>query len=310
MPAHSQRHGVVLGIASLAAFMASLDVFIVNVAFNDIGRDFSGASLSELSWVLNAYAIVYAALLVPAGRMADRYGRKGGFLAGLAVFTASSAACAASAGVWWLVAFRVLQAAGAAVLTPASLGLVVASAPPERRARSVRIWAATGALAAALGPAVGGMLVEASWRWVFLVNVPVGVRWPLSRPRYGCRIRATIGHPHARRHRRPPTRGRIGVADARLVGGSRLGLGARAGRMSLGGVPVLGWPGSSPARPGTSSRHRACADPGARLRLGQRDGPAVRRALRRLTADDPSCGCSRCGTTRPSRPASRLRPGR
>ena len=169
------RPGLVLLILSGAAFMASLDVFIVNVAFDDIGADFTGATLSQMSWILNAYAILYAALLVPAGRIVDRYGRKGGFLLGLAIFTAASAACAAAQGVWWLVAFRALQALGAAILTPASLGLVVATLPPERRARSVRIWAATGALAAAFGPAVGGLLVEASWRWVFLVNVPVGV---------------------------------------------------------------------------------------------------------------------------------------
>ncbi|WP_375501298.1 MFS transporter [uncultured Jatrophihabitans sp.] len=175
MPKSSQRPGLILTVLSLAAFMASLDVFIVNVAFDDIGHDFSGTTLSQLSWVLNAYAIVYAALLVPAGRIADRYGRKGGFLVGLAVFTVASAACAASDGIWVLVACRVLQAAGAALLTPASLGLVVAATRPEERARAVRIWAATGALAAALGPAVGGILVEASWRWVFLVNVPIGI---------------------------------------------------------------------------------------------------------------------------------------
>jgi EmrB/QacA subfamily drug resistance transporter len=175
MVSRSQRSGLVLVVASAAAFMASLDVFIVNVAFDQIGADFSGATLSELSWVLSGYAIVYAALLVPAGRIADRYGRKGGFLFGVAVFTAASAACAVSDGVWWLVGWRVVQAAGAAVLTPASLGLVVASASPAHRERSVRMWAATGALAAALGPAVGGVLVEASWRWVFLVNLPVGV---------------------------------------------------------------------------------------------------------------------------------------
>lgn len=169
------RPGAVLAVLSLAAFMASLDVFIVNVAFDAIGKDFHGSSLGQLSWVLNAYAIVYAALLVPAGRIADRYGRKGGFMIGLALFTAASAACAASDGIWLLVAFRVAQAAGAALLTPASLGLVIASAPAEHRARSVRIWAATGAIAAAFGPVVGGLLVEASWRWVFLVNVPVGV---------------------------------------------------------------------------------------------------------------------------------------
>lgn len=175
MQKRSQGSGTVLAILSLAAFMAALDVFIVNVAFDDIGHDFRGASLSDLSWVLNAYAIIYAAMLVPAGRIADRYGRKGGFLVGLALFTAASAACAAAGGIWWLVAFRAIQAIGAAVLTPASLGLVVATSLPEHRARSVRIWAATGALAAALGPAVGGMLVELSWRWVFIVNIPIGV---------------------------------------------------------------------------------------------------------------------------------------
>jgi EmrB/QacA subfamily drug resistance transporter len=195
------RAGVVLIVLSLAAFMASLDVFIVNVAFDAIGDDFHGVKLSELSWVLNAYAIVYAALLIPGGRIADRYGRKGGFLFGLALFTVASAACAASGGIWWLVAFRVLQAAGAAILTPASLGLVLASAEPEHRPRSVRIWAATGALAAALGPVVGGVLVELSWRWVFLVNVPVGivalvaaVRWvPRSRDESVTRLPDLLG---------------------------------------------------------------------------------------------------------------------
>src|SRR6476619_3362731 len=98
--------GLVLGVLSLAAFMGSLDVFIVNVAFHAIGADFEDASLSQLSWVLNAYTIVFAALLIPAGRIADRYGRKGGFLLGLGVFTAASAACAATDGIWWLVAFR------------------------------------------------------------------------------------------------------------------------------------------------------------------------------------------------------------
>ena len=201
MPNQSQRPGVVLAIASLAAFMASLDVFIVNVAFDAIGADFHGATLSQLSWVLSAYAISYAALLVPAGRIADRYGRKGGFLLGLALFTLSSVACAVSPGVWWLVGFRVAQAAGAALLTPASLGLVVASAPLEHRARAVRTWAATGALAAALGPAVGGVLVEASWRWVFLVNLPVGLaafvaatRWmPRSRDESVTRLPDVLG---------------------------------------------------------------------------------------------------------------------
>ena len=169
------RPGRVLVVTSAAAFLASLDLFVVNVAFRDIGRDFHGTSLSDLSWVLNGYAIVYAALLVPLGRLADRTSRKAGFLAGLALFTAASAGCAAAPDLRLLVAARVLQAVGAAALTPTSLALLLSAFPTERRARAVRVWAAGGALAAAAGPVVGGVLVQASWRWVFLVNVPVGL---------------------------------------------------------------------------------------------------------------------------------------
>jgi len=177
------RHGAVLGVLSVAAFMASLDLFIVNVAFPDIARSFHGSSLSNLSWVLNGYAVLYAALLVPLGRLADRYGRLAGFLGGLFVFTAASAACAASQNLWSLVAFRGLQAVGAAALTPTSLGLLLAATPNEKKVRAVRTWAAIGALAAALGPPIGGLLVEASWRWIFIVNVPVGLLglWAASR---------------------------------------------------------------------------------------------------------------------------------
>ena len=149
------------------------------MAFDDIGRDFAtrgdAPSLSQLSWILNAYAVLFAALLVPMGRLTDRYGRKAGFVAGIALFTAASAACALSTGVWELVAFRGLQAVGAAAMTPASLGLLLAALPPERKAPAARLWATTGALAAAFGPAVGGGLVQLSWHWAFWINVPIGV---------------------------------------------------------------------------------------------------------------------------------------
>ena len=162
-------------IVCAGVVLASLDLFIVNVALPDIARDFGGAGLGELSWVLNGYAIVYAALLVLFGRLADRHRRDLGFLLGVAVFTVASAACAAATSVTMLVAFRLVQAAGAALLTPTSLSLVLATYPPERRHGAVRSWTATAGLAAALGPVVGGLLISASWRWVFLVNVPIGI---------------------------------------------------------------------------------------------------------------------------------------
>ncbi|WP_149261012.1 MFS transporter [Actinomadura sp. K4S16] len=169
------RRGPVLAVLSVASFMAGLDLFIVNVAFTDIGRDFAGESMADLSWVLNGYAIAFAALLVPLGRLADRYGRKAGLVLGLTVFTLASQACAAAPSLWWLVAFRVVQAAGAAALIPTSLGLLLSAFPAERRGGAVRIWSAASAIAAAAGPAVGGVLVDASWRWVFEVNVPIGI---------------------------------------------------------------------------------------------------------------------------------------
>jgi EmrB/QacA subfamily drug resistance transporter len=156
-------------------FMASLDLFIVNIAFPDIQREFAGTSLADLSWILNAYAIVFAALLVPAGRISDRAGRKRGFLFGLSLFVAASALCAAAPSVELLVAARVLQAAGGAFMVPTSLGLLLPEFPPAQRATAVGAWAAVGGVAAAAGPPLGGLLVEASWRWVFLVNLPIGL---------------------------------------------------------------------------------------------------------------------------------------
>jgi EmrB/QacA subfamily drug resistance transporter len=155
--------------------MASLDLFIVNVALPQIARDLHEPSLGALSWVLNGYAIIYAALLVLFGRLADQRNRKRGFLLGVAIFTIGSAACGAAASVPMLIGFRLVQAAGAALLTPTSLGLVLASYPAERRGGAVRAWTAVGGMAAALGPVIGGLLVAASWRWVFFVNVPIGL---------------------------------------------------------------------------------------------------------------------------------------
>jgi MFS family permease len=155
---------LVLAVLATASFIAQLDVWITNVGFAEIGRGVGEESLSNLSWVLSAYAIVYAALLVPAGRLADRFGRKGAFLLGLTLFTAASLGAGLSSNVWVLVGFRVLQAAGAAVLTPSSLGLVLTSAPAEKIQKYVQIWITTASLSAIFGPLLGGLLIEVSWR--------------------------------------------------------------------------------------------------------------------------------------------------
>jgi EmrB/QacA subfamily drug resistance transporter len=174
---------VVLVVVSVAAFLASLDLFIVNIAFPVIRAAFPGGDLAALSWILNGYTVAFAALLAPAGRLADRYGRRLVFLIGVAVFTVGSAACALAASVPLLVTFRVLQAVGAALVMPTSLALLLAAFPPARRAMAVSVWAAVGGAAAALGPPLGGLLAHLSWRWVFLVNVPVGVLALVAGPR-------------------------------------------------------------------------------------------------------------------------------
>src|SRR3954471_5719481 len=190
--AHKWR---VLIVVSAAVFMASLDLFIVNIAFPAIESDFGGTSLASLSWILNAYAIVFAALLVPAGRTADRLGRKRSFIAGLTLFPVASALCAAAPSVGLLVAARVLQAIGAASVFPTSLALLLPEFPPAERRKAVSIWAALGAVAAAAGPPIGGLLVQAGWQLVFLVNVPIGLALLVSAARTLTEAREPAGTP-------------------------------------------------------------------------------------------------------------------
>jgi EmrB/QacA subfamily drug resistance transporter len=170
------RRWKVLLVTAVAVFMGFLDVTIVNIAFPDLRADFRGSSLASLSWVLNAYAIVFAALLVPAGRLADRVGRRRLFLIGLVTFLAASAACGAAPSAAVLVAARIVQAAGAAALVPTSLALLLPEFPLEQRATATALWGATGAVAAATGPSLGGLLVDATgWRAVFYVNLLIGL---------------------------------------------------------------------------------------------------------------------------------------
>ncbi|MFC5749041.1 MFS transporter [Actinomadura rugatobispora] len=177
------RLGPVFAVVAIGVSMSNLDLFIVNVALPQVGEGFSGASLASLSWVLNAYAVIFAALLVPAGNFADRTSAKRAYLLGIGVFTLASLLCALAPGVWWLVAARVVQAAGAAILIPSSLGLLLAAAPPEKRLSAIRGWTAISGLAAALGPVAGGLLTQFDWRWVFLVNVPLGLAALVFGPR-------------------------------------------------------------------------------------------------------------------------------
>jgi EmrB/QacA subfamily drug resistance transporter len=170
-----QRQWRVTLIVCVGVFMSSLDLFIVNIAFPHIAKTYDGASLGSLSWILSGYAIVFAALLVPAGRWADAFGRKRAFLLGLGIFVLASIGCAVSPSVGLLVAARVVQAAGGALMLPTSLGLMLPEFAPEERHKAIGVWAATGGVAAAAGPPLGGLLVQADWRLVFLVNVPVGL---------------------------------------------------------------------------------------------------------------------------------------
>lgn len=169
------RQWQVLGIVSVAVFMASLDLFIVNVALPDIQVGFGNVSLGAASWVLSAYAIVFAALLVPCGRLADRMGRKRFFQAGLLLFTVASVLCATAPTLGVLIAARVLQGVGAACLFPTSLALLLPEFELKDRPTAIAIYSSVGGVSAAFGPPIGGLLVDLSWRWIFLVNVPLGL---------------------------------------------------------------------------------------------------------------------------------------
>ena len=172
----------VLLVGSFGAFLAFLDATVVNVAFPDIRASFPESTIGGLSWVLNAYNIVFASFLIVFGRLADLIGRRRIFTGGIALFTLSSLWCALATSLDMLVVARMAQAVGAAMLVPASLAIIVEAFPPERRAHAVSLWGASAAVAAGLGPPIGGALVElGGWRWAFLVNLPIGaVAWVLA----------------------------------------------------------------------------------------------------------------------------------
>jgi EmrB/QacA subfamily drug resistance transporter len=171
-----QRRSLAILAACAGGYLAFLDTTIVNVSFPSISASFPGADRAQLSWVLDGYFIVIAALLVPAGGVADRLGRKRTFLFGVSLFIVTSLACALAPSVPALVVARVLQGIGAAIVAPVSLALLLPEFPLERRSAGVGLWGASAALAAASGPPLGGLIVHAAdWRWIFLVNLPLGL---------------------------------------------------------------------------------------------------------------------------------------
>jgi EmrB/QacA subfamily drug resistance transporter len=171
-------------VTSAALFMASLDNLVVTTALPSI-RDHLHASLQGLQWTVNAYTLTFAVLLLTGATLGERYGRRRMFVAGLALFTAGSAAAALAPGIGALVAARAVQGVGAAMLVPLTLTLLSAAVTPERRGLALGAWGAVGGLAIAIGPLVGGAVVEgASWQWIFWLNVPIGiVLLPIARAR-------------------------------------------------------------------------------------------------------------------------------
>jgi len=166
---------LILSAVSLGMFMALLDVTIVNIAIPAITTDLH-ASYTTISWVLNAYNLAMAALFLSMGRIADKFGQKIVFVAGLALFALFSLACGLAPTIGWLIVFRVVQGIGAAAMAPISLSILMGAFPRHQHGTAVGIWGALGTIAAALGPSIGGLLVTyASWHWIFFINVPIGV---------------------------------------------------------------------------------------------------------------------------------------
>ncbi|MBX3071618.1 MAG: MFS transporter [Thermomicrobiales bacterium] len=161
--------------ACFALFMALLDNLVVNIALPTISRELD-ATTTQLQWVVSAYTLVFASLQITAGGLGDRFGRKSWFLAGLAMFTITSFIAAFSNSMEMLIIMRALQGLGAAFIMPLSLSLISAAFPPEERGKAVGIWSAVSVSSLALGPIVGGAIVEyASWEWIFLINIPIGI---------------------------------------------------------------------------------------------------------------------------------------
>src|SRR5436305_11233169 len=164
-----------LVVVSIGLFMVVLDNLVVNVALPSIHRDL-GASIQALEWTVNAYVLSYAVFLLTGAALGDRFGRKRMFIGGIVLFTLSSAAAAVAPTSGMLIAARAIQGLGAAIATPLTLTLLAEAFPPDRRGVALGVWSGISGIAVALGPLVGGAVVQASsWHWIFWINVPIGI---------------------------------------------------------------------------------------------------------------------------------------
>jgi len=171
----SSRNGWTLGIVSVALFMVVLDNLVVSVALPSIHREL-GASIQSLEWTVNAYVLSYAVLLLTGAAVGDRLGRKRMFIAGVILFTTASAAAAVAPTMATLIAARAVQGVGGAIVTPLTLTLLANAFPPEKRGLALGVWSGISGIAVALGPLVGGAVIQtSSWHWIFWINVPVGI---------------------------------------------------------------------------------------------------------------------------------------
>jgi EmrB/QacA subfamily drug resistance transporter len=171
----SRRRWLVLAVLCVGVFMLLLDGTIVNIAIPSILTAF-GTTFSGVEWVMNAYLLVFAVLLITTGRFGDLYGRKLVFIIGLALFSLSSLACGFAPSIGWLIGFRALQGLGGAMMMPTTLSIITNVFPPHERGKAMGFWGGVSGFSLAIGPSLGGILVDAaSWRWIFFINVPIGI---------------------------------------------------------------------------------------------------------------------------------------